>query len=85
MIELNKKFSLPKDERALEDTMKRLKECDIINSTIHEEKDGPKIEEVYKCPCGNISLSQKSIIENTDNPEMGSVEIVHMKSNRCSL
>jgi hypothetical protein len=85
MTELNKKFSLPKDEYILEDTMKRLEECNIINSKIHEEKDGPRIEEVYNCPCGDIVLNQKSIIGDIENPERGSIEIVHMKSDECSL
>ncbi len=84
MAELNKKFSLPRDEHFLKDTMRIFEKCEIIDSRISEEKDGPKIEEVYKCPCGNITLDQKSIIKDTDHPETG-VEIIHMKSRECSL
>lgn len=86
MFEFNKKFSLPKDEHTLKDTMTQyLEECNIVKSRTHEERDGPRIEEVYKCPCGDVLLNQKSIIENTENPENGSVEIIHMKSKGCSL
>ena len=85
MTSFNQRFSLPKEEHKLKEAMKPIEGCDIISSKTSEGKEGPEIEEVYKCPCGDIILRQKSIITNIDNPERGSIEMIHMKSERCAL
>lgn len=85
MTEINSRFHLPKEEQGFKDAMKRVEGCDLIASRTSEDMEGPKIEETYTCPCGNIELIHKSIIINIDNPENGSVEIVHLRSNGCVL
>lgn len=85
MTNSNHTFSLPKEEHKFKDAMKPIKGCDITSSRISEGKEGPEIEEVYKCPCGDIILRQKSVITNVDNPERGSIEMIQMRSERCSL
>jgi hypothetical protein len=85
MNKINKRFHLPKEERKFKETIRSIERCNIINSRASEDTEGPNIEEVYECPCGNIILRQKSIITNIDNPENGSVEIVHLESDGCVL
>lgn len=85
MNETNKRFHLPKEEHKFKEAIRRIKGCDIISSRASEDVEGPEIEEVYRCSCGDITLRQKSIIANIDNPEKDSIEIVHMKSNGCEL
>jgi hypothetical protein len=85
MNQVDKRFRLPKEEHKFEDTIKPIKGCNIISSRASEDVEGPEIEEVYVCPCGDITLRQKSIITNIDNPEKSSIEIVHLESNGCVL
>lgn len=85
MANSNHTFSLPKEEQKFRDEMRHIEGCDITSSRISEGKEGPEIEEIYKCPCGDIVLRQKSIIKNIDNPEKGNIEMIHMRSERCSL
>lgn len=85
MTEINKRFHLPKEEHKFKEAIKPIEGCKIISNRTFEDVDGPKIEEVYECPCGNIKLIQKSIITNIDNPEKGSVEVIHMESSGCVL
>jgi hypothetical protein len=85
MNEINKRFHLPKEERKFKDTIKTIKGCNIKSSKISEHVEGPEIEEIYTCSCGDITLRQKSIIANIDNPEKDSVEVVHLESNGCVL
>ena len=85
MTNSNYTFSLPKEERKFKEAMRPIEGCDITGSKISEGKEGPEIEEIYRCPCGDILLRQKSIIENIDNPEKGSIEMINMRSERCSL
>lgn len=85
MASSNQIFSLPKEEHKFKKAMKPIEGCDIISSNISEGKEGPEIKEVYKCPCGDIVLRQKSIVTNVDNPERGGVEMIHMTSERCTL
>jgi len=85
MSYINKKFSLPKDQQEFKNVMKHINECDILSSNIYEDLQGPEIEEVYRCQCGNILLKQKSIITNIDSPEKDSIEMVHMESKECAL
>ncbi len=81
----NHTFSLPKEERKFKEAMKHIEGCDITNSKISEGKEGPEIEEIYKCSCGDILLRQKSVITDINNPEKGSIEMIQMRSERCSL
>lgn len=85
MNKINKIFHLPKEEHKFEEATRPIKGCEIVNSTASEDKEGPKIEEIYTCPCGDIILRQKSIITDIDNPENGSIEIVHLESDGCVL
>ncbi len=79
------RFSLPKEEDKFKKAMRPLERCDIISSETSGDTEGPEIEEIYECPCGNIILTQKSIMSDVDNIEKGSVEIIHMKSKECTL
>lgn len=85
MNKINKIFHLPKEEQKFKEAIRPIEACEIISRTASEDIEGPEIEEVYACPCGNIILKQKSIIANIDNPENGSVEIVHLESDGCVL
>lgn len=85
MASSNKRFSLPKEEQKFKNAMKPIEGCNIISSKISEGNEGPEVKEVYRCPCGDITLVQKSIITNIDNPERGSIERIYMKSERCAL
>ena len=85
MYEINKRFILPKEEQEFKDTMKRVESCNVVNRKTSEGLEGPEIEEIHECPCGDITLKQKSIITNVDSPENGNIEIVHMESNGCVL
>jgi len=85
MNEINKRFHLPKEERKFKEAIKPIERCNIISSRASEDTEGPKIEETYSCPCGDIILRQKSVITNVDNPENGSIEIIHLESNGCVL
>jgi hypothetical protein len=85
MNEINKIFHLPKEEHKFRDAISFIEKCDIISSSVSEDVEGPKIEEVYRCSCGDITLIQKSIITNVGNSENSSVEIIHIKSNGCVL
>jgi hypothetical protein len=78
-------FHLPKEEHKFKEAIRPIEECKLISSRSSEDIEGPKIEEVYECSCGNIKLTQKSIITNADNPENGSIEIVHLESDGCVL
>jgi hypothetical protein len=85
MNKINKIFHLPKEENKFKEATRSIEECDIINSIMFEDKEGPKIEEIYTCSCGDIILRQKSIIADVDNPENGSIEIVQLESDGCVL
>lgn len=87
MIDTKKSYYLPKDTNELKNTMSYIDQCSISDSKITEEINGPIVEENYKCPCGDITIKQKSIITHTDHPERGSIEIIHMqsKSDGCVL
>ena len=85
MNNIKRIFSIPKDFDKFKSTMKSIEGCEIIDSRAFENIEGPEIEEIYKCPCGNIDLKQKSIIGDIDNPEKGSIEIIHMESKGCVL
>lgn len=82
---LKKTFSLPRDIHKFNQIMRPIEGCAIVDSKMSEDIEGPKIIEVYKCPCGKIVLKQKSIVSYVDNPEKGSIEIVHMESKECTL
>ena len=84
---INKIFYLPKDQKKLKDVMTSIARCNVANSKIFEGTKGPEIEEIYNCPCGNITLKQKSIITDINHPERGSIEIIDMqsKSDGCVL
>ena len=83
--DIKMRFSLPKEEDKFKNAMRRVEGCDIISSDISGDTEGPEIEEIYECPCGDIVLRQKSVISDVDNPEKGSVEIIYMKSIGCVL
>lgn len=85
--EIKKIFYLPKDYNKLKDVMTSIQRCNIASSKIFEDTQGPEIEEVYNCPCGNITLKQKSIITDVNHPERGNIEIIDMqsKSDGCVL
>ncbi len=85
MYNLKKTFSLPKDLHEFNHFMKTIEGCNIVNSKIFEDVEGPIIKEVYECPCGNVTLKQKSIVSDVDNPEKGNTEIVHIESEECTL
>lgn len=85
MNEINKRFRLPKEEQKFREAIIRIESCNVVSRKIYEDLEGPEIEEMYACPCGNITLKQKSVITNIENPENGSVEIVHLESNGCVL
>jgi predicted SprT family Zn-dependent metalloprotease len=85
MSNINKTFSLPNDQQSFKKIMRHIEKCDVLHSRTSENVQGPEIEEIYECPCGNIILKQKSIITNIDHPERGSIEIVHMESKGCVL
>lgn len=85
MNTINKTFHLPKEDREFKKTIKSIERCNIVSSRASEDIEGPKIEEAYECPCGDITLRQKSIIADIDNPENGSIEIVHLESDGCVL
>lgn len=78
-------FSLPKEEHKFKEAMRRIEGCDITNSKISEGKEGPEVEEVYRCPCGDVVLRQKSIITDINNPRRGSIEMIQIRSEECSL
>ena len=78
-------FSLPKEYGRFKDVMASIQHCSIVSSKTIEGDKGPEIQEVYKCPCGDITLKQKSIITNIDHPEKGSIEIIDMRSDGCAL
>lgn len=84
---INKIFYLPKDQNRLKDAMASIEQCNIVNNKIIEGTKGPEIEEVYNCPCGIITLKQKSIITDINHPERGSIEIIDVqsKSDGCVL
>ena len=78
-------FSLPKENDKFKDVMASIQHCSItIRKTIEGDK-GPEIDEVYKCPCGDVKLKHKSIITNIYHPEKGSIEIIDMRSDGCAL
>ena len=83
--EIKMRFSLPKEENKFKDIMKHIEGCNIISSEMSGDTEGPEIEEIYECPCGNIVLKQKSVIADVNNPTKGSVEAIHMKSTECTL
>ena len=85
MNSTRKRFFLPQDDSKFRQTMKPVEGCEIISSKTSEDIEGPEVEEVYRCPCGDIMLNQKSIITNVDNPEDGNIEVIHMKSDGCAL
>ena len=85
MNRIKKTFHLPKDNDRFKDTMIFVERCEILSSKAFEDIKGPEIEEVYKCPCGEIKLKQKSIVEDIENPEKGGIEIIHMESKGCVL
>ncbi len=85
MSNIKKIFSLPKENNNFKDVMTKIEHCHIESSKIFEGTKGPEIEEIYNCPCGDITLRQKSIITNIDHPERGSIEIIDMRSDRCVL
>lgn len=78
-------FSLPKESDRFKDVMALTKKCDIVSRETIEGDKGPEIEEIFKCPCGEIILNQKSIITNIEHPENGSIEIIDMRSDGCAL
>ena len=85
MPTINKKFSLPNEQQEFNNLMKKIENCEILDSKISENSQGPEIEETYRCPCGNIKLKQNSIITNIENPEKGNIEIINMESKGCDL
>lgn len=85
MSNIKRRFSLPNEQQAFKNIMKRIEGCDMSSSKTSENSRGPEVEEIYKCPCGNIKLIQESIITDVDHPERGNTEIVHMESKGCVL
>ena len=85
MNSTEKRFSLPKDENKFKQAMKPIEGCEVISSNSSDGAEGPEVKEVYKCPCGSITLNQKSIIKDIDNPENGNIEVIDMRSDGCAL
>lgn len=85
MSNINKRFFLPNDLKEFKNIMKHIEKCNLLDNKTYEDVQGPEIEEIYECHCGNIMLKQKSFITNIDHPERGSIEIVHMESKGCAL